>query len=180
MRRIWGKYQFLCHISWILLSHIVNVDWFFCSCARISWNSTAMELNYKWRPFPPSKCAVCETSNPPLPLSNYTRPSLKSFHCYNELWLENVTISHNLRMSFCFLSRWDEWRRQGIQEGDLFNDDTRNGMKDHVASRANNICIDMRGVIYLYGENHFICINAMGLSKGSPWRNGLKIIRWTF
>ena len=83
-------------------------------------------------------------------------------------------------MSFCFLSRWDEWRRQGIQEGDLFNDDTRKGMKDHVASRANNIRIDMRGVIYLYGENHFICVNAMSLSKGSPWRNGLKIIRWTF
>ena len=53
-------------------------------------------------------------------------------------------------------------------------------MKDHVASRANNIFMDIREVIYLYGENHFICINAMSLSKGSPWCNGLKTIRWTF
>ena len=67
-----------------------------------------------------------------------------------------------------------------LQNDDVFNEDTRKEMKDHVASRENNIFMDIREVIYLYGENHFICINAMSLSKGSPWRNGLKTIRWTF
>ena len=161
-----------CHISLMLIdflqlcSNIMELD---CNGAQLQ---TKVLPSFR-------VCSVWDLQPPPL-LSNYTWPYLESFHCYNELWFENVTINHNLRISFYFLSRWDEWCRKGIQNDDVFNEDTRKEMKDHVASRANNIFMDIREVIYLYGENHFICINAMSLSKGSPWCNGLKTIRWTF
>ena len=95
-----------CHISLMLIdflqlcSNIMELD---CNGAQLQ---TKVLPSFR-------VCSVWDLQPPPL-LSNYTWPYLESFHCYNELWFENVTINHNLRISFYFLSRWDEWCRQGI------------------------------------------------------------------
>ena len=87
-----------CHISLMLIdflqlcSNIMELD---CNGAQLQ---TKVLPSFR-------VCSVWDLQPPPL-LSNYTWPYLESFHCYNELWFENVTINHNLRMSFCFVFRW--------------------------------------------------------------------------
>ena len=85
-----------CHISLMLIdflqlcSNIMELD---CNGAQLQ---TKVLPSFR-------VCSVWDLQPPPL-LSNYTWPYLESFHCYNELWFENVTINHNLRISFYFLT----------------------------------------------------------------------------
>ena len=87
----------ICALCLIMVMNMCNISNDDCEHS-IDGNSTdvcfILELNYKRRSFPPSKCAMCQTSHPPPPLSNYTRPSLKSFHCGYKYYLCMTQVLH--------------------------------------------------------------------------------------
>ena len=67
----------------------------------------------------------------------------------------------------CFQLCTYKWRRQEILEVDVFYEETRIRMKEHIASLT-HIGVSMRGVIYLDGDQLIHHVD-MSLSKESSW-----------